>query len=973
MKCLVTFLFFLNITILGQNSSSVKLKWEKNYPSVDSSINYLSSNSKNTAVDKDGSLYLLVSTISDDFPFYRFKLTKYNSSGLFLWQIQSKDIESNNYVADILEIDNSNNIYVAAHKFENNSPGGLLLLKFSADGNQLWIKKYNGSLINSFSSPFEIKFDTNENVILIGYSGRIENNSVINDSLLIIKYSKIGIEEWTAKTSRDSLNYMVHCALDDSNNIFVSGESIAFSHIIKFTKYNHNGEHIWSSSYLDKSFYYLATDLASDKNGNHIITGNSTTLNFNSKWITIMFDKNGLRKWIKYEDKDSSSDVYETPLLLNIDKDNFINVLGYENKNNISNFFLVKYDTNGNKISDKSFIDTTAEFIQRVILDNSGNLYSAGFFRNPDKIYLIKYNDHGNKVWNSNFLTGGIKDDDNGMNLILDNSGNVYLTTEDSSKKAGIHEVITSKYNNNGKEIWTIRSNEFLKHKAVAMFSDNNDNTYMTGWIENGKGVNQDFITIKYDSSGKISWINRYDGPAHSIDIPYAITGDNAGNVYVTGGSKGINSNIDYATIKYNSNGDEEWIVRYNGSNTINGPDYPVAIVTDNVGDIYVSGNSIGADLNDDFVTIKYNKFGQLQWVQRYNSLNNGKDSVVSIAIDNLGNIYVAGISDSTISLYTYLLIKYDPSGQLLWVQRYHQKGDDWERVKKIVIDKNNNIYVTGTGFRKKTNEDIMTVKYNSDGIYQWSKIWDDPSNSSDNASDIKADKYDNVYVTGYGSGGGTGNDFVTLKYNSSGNLKWAVIYDSPQNLDDFAANLALDYQENPYIAGFSLNNNNYNYSLVKYDTNGVKLWDINYIYSQISNSFPVGLSLDRKGNIVLGGFSETLDWSIFNLIKYIQPGFKPDAVAEDFNKINSYRLYQNFPNPFNPITTVKYSIPKRSFVKIKLYDLLGRELKSLVSKEEDAGSHQVKIDGASLSSGVYFYIMYTENFIESKKMILLK
>ncbi len=127
MKCLVTFLFFLNITILGQNSSSVKLKWEKNYPSVDSSINYLSSNSKNTAVDKDGSLYLLVSTISDDFPFYRFKLTKYNSSGLFLWQIQSKDIESNNYVADILEIDNSNNIYVAAHKFENNSPGGLLL------------------------------------------------------------------------------------------------------------------------------------------------------------------------------------------------------------------------------------------------------------------------------------------------------------------------------------------------------------------------------------------------------------------------------------------------------------------------------------------------------------------------------------------------------------------------------------------------------------------------------------------------------------------------------------------------------------------------------------------------------------------------------------------------------------------------------------------------------------------------------
>ncbi len=969
MKSIIAFFLLVNITAFGQDSSPVQLKWSSSYPVVDSSNNYLTADSKNTVVDKDGNFYLLVSVISDEFPFYRFKLTKYNSFGIILWQVKSNTIESNNYVADIVEIDNNNNIYVVAHTFENNVPGGLLILKFNANGNMVWQQKYNGSLINSFASPIEIKFDNYSNVVLLGYAGRVENNIAKNDSLLIIKYSSSGIRVWTATTNNDSIIYKAHCEIDGSNNIIVTGESMVFSHRIRFAKYDNMGRNIWSSSYFDKNYYYTAIDLTINTNGQLFVVGNSSTLNFNSKWITIMFDKNCQQRWVRYEDKDSSSDVYETPLLINKDN-NSINVLGYENKNNVSNFFLIKYDTSGNKLSDRSYIDTTVEYVQRVIVDNFGNLYTAGFFQNPDKIYLIKFDNRGNKVWNTNFLSGGIKGIDNGMNLVLDNAGYIFLTTEDSSKKAGINEVITSQYEiNSGKENWTVRSNEYLQHQVTSMLQDNNRNTYLTGWIENGKGINKDFLTIKYDSEGKIIWSNRYYGPAHSTDIPNAIAVDNDGNIYVTGESYGMNSNLDFATIKYNSNGEEEWRVRYDGGSI----DKSQAIAVNADGYIYVSGSSIGEGSDYDFTTIKYNKFGQLQWIKRYNDLNNGKDSVVSMVIDNLGNIYVAGTSHSTNSLYTFAVIKYNSDGTLLWTQRYHKNGNEWEKVKKMIIDKKNNVYVTGIGFRNDTKDDIITVKFNTDGIFQWGVSWNDPGNSSDEAADIKVDKEGNVYVAGYGAGGGTDNDFITLKYDSSGNQKWAVTYDGSQNSDDFAVSLALDYQQNSYVEGFSFNNGRYDYSVVKYDTNGVKLWDEDFPSDASSNSVPIGLSIDSYGNILIGGYNGNSSWSVFNLIEYSQQGFIPDGISELSNKVVSYQLYQNFPNPFNPITTIKYSIPKRSLVSINLYDLLGRKIKTLMEKVEDAGNHELRFDGSKLSSGVYFYTMYTEYFMETKKMIILK
>ena len=97
---------------------------------------------------------------------------------------------------------------------------------------------------------------------------------------------------------------------------------------------------------------------------------------------------------------------------------------------------------------------------------------------------------------------------------------------------------------------------------------------------------------------------------------------------------------------------------------------------------------------------------------------------------------------------------------------------------------------------------------------------------------------------------------------------------------------------------------------------------------------------------------------------------------------VTVYKLHQNFPNPFNPTTTVKYQIPELSFVTINIYDVLGNEVASMINEEKPAGNFEVEFsakggsafggDGLTLPSGIYFYTIQAGKFTDSKKMILL-
>jgi hypothetical protein len=94
---------------------------------------------------------------------------------------------------------------------------------------------------------------------------------------------------------------------------------------------------------------------------------------------------------------------------------------------------------------------------------------------------------------------------------------------------------------------------------------------------------------------------------------------------------------------------------------------------------------------------------------------------------------------------------------------------------------------------------------------------------------------------------------------------------------------------------------------------------------------------------------------------------------VDDNITVNSFNLEQNYPNPFNPSTTIKYSLAERSAVTLKVYDVLGNEVASLINATQEAGSHSVNFDASKLSSGLYIYTLNTGNFTSSKKMMLLK
>ena len=100
----------------------------------------------------------------------------------------------------------------------------------------------------------------------------------------------------------------------------------------------------------------------------------------------------------------------------------------------------------------------------------------------------------------------------------------------------------------------------------------------------------------------------------------------------------------------------------------------------------------------------------------------------------------------------------------------------------------------------------------------------------------------------------------------------------------------------------------------------------------------------------------------------------EPLGIGDEYNELpRSYTLSQNFPNPFNPTTTIQYSIPMTSNVRIDIYDILGRKVETLVNEEQTAGAHQVAWDANDITSGIYFYKIDAGGFTETKKMVLLK
>src|SRR3972149_5603631 len=166
-------------------------------------------------------------------------------------------------------------------------------------------------------------------------------------------------------------------------------------------------------------------------------------------------------------------------------------------------------------------------------------------------------------------------------------------------------EIVTIKYNSSGEMQWHQNFiddiNNYNNSKLIKL--DNKKNVYVGGVNNSG------MLIIKYNSRGSLLWSANYKGPESEFDFLHSMGIDSSGDVYITGSSEGIGTDLDYATIKYNSSGVQQWVQRYNSP--YNKDDESKALVVDNLGNVFVTGYvEQNNSFNTSCVTIKYNTNG---------------------------------------------------------------------------------------------------------------------------------------------------------------------------------------------------------------------------------------------------------------------------------------------------------------------------------------------------------------------------
>ena len=462
----------------------------------------------------------------------------------------------------------------------------------------------------------------------------------------------------------------------------------------------------------------------------------------------------------------------------------------------------------------------------------------------------------------------------------------------------------------------------------------------------------------------EVAWVRHY-AEADSINFAIAIVVDGLGNVYVTGESNNKDFFADYATIKYDTDGIERWVARYDGPEIPD--DKPIAIAVDGAGNIYVTGISDSTGTSSDYTTVKYSNDGVEQWLVRYNSPANSSDRVAAMVVDGSGNVYVTGeslIPVGEFPLEDYATVKYNTDGAEEWVARYSNGIP-----AAIALDNSGNAYVRGMGNSGK----YTTVKYSTAGVEQWVAIYNGPGNSNDNAIAMAVDGSGNVYVTGDSWGLGDSADYnaidyATVKYDTDGIEQWVARYTGTGSSVDVASKIAIDNSGNAYVTGRS----DGKYITIKYSTVGVEQWVAIYEDSA-SISGARDIAVDEMDNVYVTGTSidKGLTWSTYTTIKYVQT---PISVEEEEASLPAeYILMQNYPNPFNPLTTIRYSLPKSGMVVLSIYSLLGEELVRLEENDQPAGNHLFIWDASNFASGIYFYRLQAGDFVQTRKMLLLK
>jgi hypothetical protein len=521
-------------------------------------------------------------------------------------------------------------------------------------------------------------------------------------------------------------------------------------------------------------------------------------------------------------------------------------------------------------------------------------------------------------------------------------------------------------------------------------------------------------IPAHAQTTARLDWWRVYDGPGHGVDIPNAAALDGKGTIHVAGRSVGLS--MDNTVVSWSRPGALQHVLRYDSRP--GSWDEANDVTVDTAGTVHVAGTSSVTSSAWRTVTIQYGSDGSQRWTRYFPADSSFVATAIAVGLAADGACYVASAPD-------FQVVKYSAAGSELWSARFRRDTSQMSRVRALAVAPGGDVYLVGDVSEECPEGicryDLAVVKFDAAGTLQWTRYYTRTRRSDEQAVAVALDQAGNLLVA-VRAQDSTGSHSSLVKYNPAGELEW-VVHDP----SELPRGIAVDAGGNAVIAGYTWREpEQFNYYVTKYRPSGELAWARQYDHGPGNRDFLGGLGLDRDGNIYLTGGTRpgylgddscvTVRYSAAGDLIWRAAFGLPDSgtvsghrvfvdsaggvrvmassaarqgwdyLAIAYSQIPAdaangsaphgpvrFALYPNYPNPFNPSTTIKYSLPARSSVTLAVFNTLGQQVATLVQGEKEAGSHEVRFDAAGLPSGVYFYRLQAGDYTDTKRMLLMK
>lgn len=529
------------------------------------------------------------------------------------------------------------------------------------------------------------------------------------------------------------------------------------------------------------------------------------------------------------------------------------------------------------------------------------------------------------------------------------------------------------------------------------------------------------------------AWSHRFGGTGD--DLAQGVAVDGAGDVLIVGGCTTFTNfggenffttanTRDIFVAKFDASGFHQWSHVF--PNSV-GNDEGHAVAADASGNVFITGafyNTVdfgGGDLmsagGGDIFVAKYSAGGTYQWSKRFGS--SGNEAGYAVAADGSGNVVVTGQFQGTVNFGGGPLVasgadifvaKFDATGAHLWSKRFGNTQAD--EGHGIDVDGSGNVVITGSfqlavdfgggPLTSPSGLSIFLAKYDGNGVHQWSQRFSGLGSEIGNA--LAIDAAGNIVVTGQYAGnvdfgGGPLNwvasgDCFLAKFDANGVHQWSHGFGgSSQNL---GYGVAVDAAGNVAITGYFIDTANFGGSdltsnagsndifIARYSASGVHQWSQRF--GNFQYDFGHAVAMNAAGDVFLAGeFNGPVDFGGGSLdnefeisVDIILARFGSTVTGVEETPRSRSISIEAYPNPFNPATTIRYTVTERGRVQLKIYDASGKHVVTLLDEERSPGSHTVRWGGrdekgASVSSGVYFVSLEQNGSVETTKLTLLK